>query len=548
MQFNYAYRGHTAVDNGAHASNMTLVPDAQRPPTFFRGELQQNVAFREAISALHDVVVSDLRYKPRDKGEYKAWAERREQEELSLLAGQVQARKARVKARIDELRSQIEQLRRREQQHRNNVRGAYYRAQRKYFDYLYQRDLDAWFVLDPVVTVHPDQVFFECFSQDESSYGRLSASLNVFKAIDEFACGTTNVDYSAALYGEFQKIRSYKRTHFTVDPGGFEVQTAEDEAWREVKIDLPDSWVRGFLQVSAAMTLPCAQVELHPLDIHNLCSLLRRHRERRGPRSLRFRLTPNGPVTIVVEPWNIELVCPRARYEGPEREIRLWGRRRLFILERLIPVARRFVVYLLGTGMPSFYLADLGDMTFTLGLSGWTANDWSGSANFDLLAPRAEVDSFTQRRVFNALKQTWFEDPQGLARRLQLETAQVLGALGIYTQAGRAIYDLDHKVFRLRELSREPLPMDALRFANPREEAATRWVEQGAVALAPPSRDGDGHLILSGRVANYRPSLVIDGDERVLKAECTCGFYRQNKLFQGPCEHMLALRLAHRRH
>jgi len=41
--------------------------------------------------------------------------------------------------------------------------------------------------------------------------------------------------------------------------------------------------------------------------------------------------------------------------------------------------------------MPSFYLADLGDMTFTLGLSGWTTNDWSSAGNFDLLAPRAAV-------------------------------------------------------------------------------------------------------------------------------------------------------------
>ena len=50
-------------------------------------------------------------------------------------------------------------------------------ARRRYFDYLYQCDRDAWFVLDPVITVHPDEVFFECFSQDESSYGRLTARL-----------------------------------------------------------------------------------------------------------------------------------------------------------------------------------------------------------------------------------------------------------------------------------------------------------------------------------------------------------------------------------
>ena len=46
-----------------------------------------------------------------------------------------------------------------------------------YFQYLLKRDYQAWIVLDPVITVHPDQVFFECFSKDESSYGRLGGQL-----------------------------------------------------------------------------------------------------------------------------------------------------------------------------------------------------------------------------------------------------------------------------------------------------------------------------------------------------------------------------------
>src|SRR5262249_39786163 len=158
-------------------------------------------------------------------------------------------------------------------------------------------------------------------------------------------------------------------------------------------------------------------------------------------------------------PWNYEVVCPRSVYEGSEKtEVRVWGRRRIHILERLIPVARQFKVYLLGKGMPSFYLADLGDMTFTLGLSGWTTNDWSSAGNFDVLARRARGDDQTKQRVFAALKETWFEAPDSLARRLGLERSVVLGALSAYTQAGRAIWDLNKNVYRVRELSREPLP------------------------------------------------------------------------------------------
>ena len=96
--------------------------------------------------------------------------------------------------------------------------------ERRYYKYLYDKFRDLWFVLDPVITVHPDEVFFECFSEDESSYGRLGTKYDVFENISEFSCGTTNIDYSAALYDEFQKIRTYKNTRFEIDPSGFEVR------------------------------------------------------------------------------------------------------------------------------------------------------------------------------------------------------------------------------------------------------------------------------------------------------------------------------------
>ena len=54
-----------------------------------------------------------------------------------------------------------------------------------------------------------------------------------------------------------------------------------------------------------------------------------------------------------------------------------------------LPLAERFDVYLLGTGLPSFWVAQMGEMRLTLGLSGWTVNDWTRSAALDLLAPPA---------------------------------------------------------------------------------------------------------------------------------------------------------------
>ena len=286
------------------------------------------------------------------------------------------------------------------------------------------------------------------------------------------------------------------------------------------------------------------------MDVHNICFILKRNKEKEGPRSLRYILEPGQPVKIIFDPWNIVLDCPRSVYTGSEKqEIRVWGRRRLLLLERLIPVTRKFTVVLVGNGLPSFYIADLGDMSFTLGLSGWTANDWSSLGNFDLLAPRTQVDSFTMQKIYVALKEKWVEDASALAHRLNMDKATVVGALSAFTQAGRVIYDLEKKMFRIRELSRDAISVDSLRFANDREESATRFVDMNKVSLRT-EETPEKYLKLSGAVVDksqtYQPTLLLDRDNKIVKAQCSCNFFQQNKLMKGPCEHMLALRIMHR--
>lgn len=549
MEFNYSYAGSSAVRSDAQRTQMRFAPDLLRTPTYLRGTLGQQLPFREAMSALHEVVVSDLKWRPKSRPEYEQWLAGQEQRDLDLVA----AHEGALSERVTHLRSELDELDRRRRARHDEL----WKAKSAYFDYLYKRDKDAWYVLDPVVTVHPDEVFFECFSRDESSYGRLGVDYSVFETLDEFACGTTNVDYSEALYAEFQKIRTYKATRLEVDPSGFATQTQDaasfSDTHKEVKIDLPESWVRGFLQVSSAMSLPAAaRIELHPMDVHNICFVLRRRREKQGPRSLRYVLRPGEPVKLVFDPWGLEVECPRSRYLGDEaQEIRVWGRRRLHILERLVPVAQRFTVVLLGTGLPSFYVADLGALTFTLGLSGWTANDWASAGNFDLLAPRAAVDTSTAQRVFDGLGEVWQSSADALSARLGLERSTVLGALSAWTQAGRAMYDLHKGVYRKRELSREPLPVEALRFANAREASASALVERGQVGQVTVEPDTRGWLALGGAVRDdsgeYSPRLTIDGDARIESAECSCYFHQSNRLRKGPCEHILALRLQHTR-
>src|SRR5207247_8818218 len=112
-----------------------------------------------------------------------------------------------------------------------------------------------------------------------------------------------------------------------------------------------------------------------------------------------------------------------AVYDGPKPlSIRTWGRERLRTLGRLIPVCKSIDVYLAGYGLPSVYGLDLGDLLFTLALSGWTDNDWTGgAARFDLLSRRLAATPAELTQAYDALKRV------RLATEAQLAAATGLG-------------------------------------------------------------------------------------------------------------------------
>ena len=151
MKFNYKYGGTSNVQNGISSTNVNFAPDVLREPTFFVGTLDKKIPFREAISALHHVVLADFNFQPKDNTAYLAWL--KSQEEIWLADASVELSKLQLE--IKNVRNQLHDLRK----EREKITKPYYKAQQKYFEHLYKRDMAAWYILDPVITVHPDQVF-----------------------------------------------------------------------------------------------------------------------------------------------------------------------------------------------------------------------------------------------------------------------------------------------------------------------------------------------------------------------------------------------------
>ncbi len=102
MEMTVAYRGHSAIRPAAGGLAISLAPNLRRDRVSFAGLLRQPLRFREAVSALHDIVVSDLRYKPRDKTAYRQYLAEQQQREAALRVSAMRDAKAELLAQRGE--------------------------------------------------------------------------------------------------------------------------------------------------------------------------------------------------------------------------------------------------------------------------------------------------------------------------------------------------------------------------------------------------------------------------------------------------------------
>src|SRR5205085_10138521 len=133
----------------------------------------------------------------------------------------------------------------------------------------------------------------------------------------------------------------------------------------EKKVQVPDSWLRGFLQVQSAAALPRDSFRLSAIDLYNLLRHLRMNGDRKGRRrGLRIELIPGEPPRLVLEPWETVLTAGSGPYRGrTAKVIRVWGRRRLMLLARMLPFVEHIDVNLLGAGLPSFWMLRAREFT-----------------------------------------------------------------------------------------------------------------------------------------------------------------------------------------
>ena len=517
-EFNFAYRDVSGLKSEGERNILNLYGNMKGASKIaWKGKIKDPALFRTALTALYDVVKSDQRFVPRDRSAYLAY------KTLKKESAGMQA----------------------------------WEARQAYFDWLERNDPQGFLTLDPVISVFPEEIFLEVFSKDEGVYASLALEKSLFETEGEIVYGTTNIEFSQELFESLQRMRTYRETILTAENEEVELETKSAEGEKsgviEKKAGIPSSWLRGFLQIQSAGIFKKTGFKIAPIDMYNVLRHLRLNADQKKKgRAIRVQLTPGEYPRLILEPWELCFETSAEKYQGRKSEvIRLWGRRRLKLLESFLPLAREIQVYPLGSGLPSFLVLRAGPVRYTLCLTGFTAGNWAQTVNFDLLLPRdTEVNPDTDT-VLKYLAEKRSAGLEEISADLNLEKTRTLKALQTACQSGLLIYDLE--LFRFRPLERRPLDLETLRFRNRRERMAYDLLGRNAVRLEKENQIYGAGLELTGLVKSerekeeFRSTLLIDDEGRARKARCSCTFYRKNKLKQGPCEHMIALRIHHTR-
>ncbi|MEO1619304.1 MAG: metal-binding protein, partial [Planctomycetota bacterium] len=526
MQVSMKYaRRSSMLDLSGGTRLLQMAPNLAREQVAFDASLKAPLEFREAISALHDIVINDLRFEPRDKSNYRQWQRQQRDRERDIRRDAMdQKRQQIVRGEVERPSAELKQ------RHKRSLKR-YWEARRQLNHRLRKENQQLWRKLmpyDPIITVADDVVFFECFSTDQSSYGCLTVDRgNGFGESGQTQLGTTNVDYSWDLYDSFQSLRTYRETRFQIDPSAFQVSTTGEGQHVEEKIELPSGWLSGFVRLQAAMAMPKRKLTLKPSTLYSLLAYLKRHRAKTSPRAIRFE-SSSDEARITLEPWEQVIDASGAVWdEAPSEPIRIWGRRRLLTLSRLLPLANSVDVYLLGTGLPSFWVVKMGGMRLTLGLSGWTTNDWSAGTSVDLLMPRSTVEPNVVASIAESLSHRRIASLEEISRQSHVESETASAALNELALRGQVIFDLDAMRYRWRSMLPLALSDREVGPAHPELQAAEVLLRTGKVEVKEALSGPRGGVILNGVVDKIACELLVDGDGVIRRGKCLCGWHRK---------------------
>lgn len=424
---------------------------------------------------------------------------------------------------------------------------------------------DSWWgpsgVLDPILTVHPDFLLLEAFSADQNAYAQLRIDPGLFEIDGEVIPGTSTVDFTGWLWAALGEMRTSRETWLRLGSEGTEVKTKDAGGRFQASVEVPDAWLRGFLSLQEAMAMPGTRFRCRPVDLLAPIRYLQYNRARVSPRGMRFVFNPGEEPQLILEPWEQAFVFKGAEHHYAEpHSTRVWGRRGLRLLEKLMPFADEAEVYLKGRAMPSFYRLKLSGIEFLVGLSGWSNQRWTKPGGASLLGGLTRAEPEDRKRAGELLMGRGDLSVSELASEFGWSKEQAARSLSDLCREGKATYDLPRRRYLWREIFVETLDLERLFPPDRRSEQAERFLLAGAVKVTRCEveetrklrrfKREEGTIYreiryrdwkLEGTVDEQEVTATVNDTGKIIFGTCACQFFSDHLLTLGPCEHLLAL-------
>ena len=422
-------------------------------------------------------------------------------------------------------------------------------ARRLFYSFLEKEDPEAHSILDPIISIQPDGINFEAFSDDSRMYAVLSLSRDSYE-IDDEHCGTTYFDMGTDLYQGAQLLRKMKGETRLVVGAPTEKLSESCQARIEKNLNVSDEWLRSVLQLQATLTLPVRKFSLSRMDLYSMLRQLRLNKTKRADeKSMRFTLVPGMFPEISLEPWEWQHISSCEPYKGSRSEIiRIWDRKDLLVLDRLLPYIERVDVHTCGEALPSFWVVRCPGVTLTLGSSGFRQKNWPRGILMDIDLPRKSEWPDGAAKVLKALPDTGEScSAEMISAETGLDSAEVRSIMRSLSQDGEIIFDVTKTEYRRRPIEVVKSRLDKLLYRNLQEKRAyelvnagvvkmsSKWLQSGDVEVRADISDDAYHNAI------YEPFFVIKAEGQLRRQRCTCSFSLNPNNKGLPCEHIKAL-------
>ncbi|MFW2380223.1 MAG: SWIM zinc finger family protein [Acidimicrobiales bacterium] len=337
---------------------------------------------------------------------------------------------------------------------------------------------------DPVVTTEASAIRFESFSLCGGVYARFDLDSDHFDGKIAHH-GTTNIDMGRELKRALSQIGGRDPLKLSIGMESVEATTMNGQVV-ERKIPLPERWVRGFANVSLALS--CMQ------PVHEIS----------GAGFRKFVQSTRSP-TSRSQLWAVRSGATLRLSARPRgAAVRANGIERLSALRMVLPHVTSLVAY-----------GSTGDNTAGTDSTAWVAHLQGGRVTI-ALSPEAA-------RGFSG-EGAWL-----------LDQADMDGAFAEHVQqasVGRVGFDLDQRAWFRRDL---PFDRQHLERGGKRLQQARRLVESKSVSLLAEGRAA----VISGQ-AEYSVDVAAQS--------CTCPWWGKYRGSRGPCKHVLAAILVTQNH